>query len=791
MNGSGRAAILFLLVCYFHSGCSSSAPAPEIRTESAYSGSGQHFVDWDAESWKFVYPFPPRIFPVTARYNNLKYTSPYQQFTHFDQQFESLNLEEFLQLPPATQKRRRKAAAESLQEAMTFDRIMAWSWEIWQQSLRSQVAKETWFYQYGIVTPAIMNLEKAASEDPGNPYVWSHLAFFTGLVGNANRQMRALENGMAALDYHQQRFPDLSEKKQKENHLMRLRMLLDYSWCLRDKGRFNTAMNTIDETLEMMNRDKYRTHDLGREALLLKALLLVEQGRLSEARTMANNFKTWQVPVFEYSEGYSPPATKYNLPQVQSDFSRQWVWDFSHMKAGNRKRALRPPGFQAAHLLYPAHLGYRFWQDMGRIREHFGERSKATTFYLKGYMCRPFLSFFPTRITTGVSPIFGQTDTGSFHFLGYLEFFVGGSDFAFAANKVARMERAFSKKRLEQFGYEAIDALTACFARGIRPGSSLALRGYAHTLLDQPELAEQDFRESARIFAEEGHEDAHLIRMLATVLYNRKEYQKSHSQLERFLEIEPQNSAAWRLDGVILAEMERYPESLAALNKSLKIEPTSTSGLYNRALVRLHLGQLKAARLDLKKADELSPDNPEITRLAKLLKKDPSVKIKMQHQNQRWNLILPEFSENEIINKAAGLDQPQLEKLMTSLQDDYCTTPNQETRLDLAFAFREGRQWDQLQKLLEPLWPDKISNQETLLLLEADRANGQPRRAMELAESLSRELSVVGDKNIWTLVAVICHENGKTTEGNRALDLALQLDPENRALQMMRARKSY
>ncbi len=784
MTGYRRTILSIIIISFFIAGCGSTPPVSQTEAELELGGHTNRFIDWDTEDWKFLLPFYPVLYPESTNFDNLKYESPYAAATHYEPRFSPVNLAEFRDLPPLTQKLRREAAKESLYDAMAFNRIIAWSWEIWCRSRTQQVAQEAAFYKYGILTPAIQNLEKAAGEDPSNPFTWSHLAFFTGLVGNKTRQLEALENGFVALEViknHQ----ELTPEKAKELHLMALRWLLDKAWLMRDKGQFTEGMRIVKTTMTMMVEDEYKTHAEGREALLLESLLLVDQGFYDEARINANQFKTMKLPILAFSGG-STPRTKHNLNHTESDFCRQWVWDMTHLKLENEAQALRPRGSQVNHLEYPPHLGYRYWQDMGRIREHFGQNAEAWSCYFRGLLCRPFLSFFPSKITNGSTPVFGQEDTGNFHFLGYYEFFLGGSEFAYAANRVASMEWAFGEQKLAKYGKEALETLTACHAKGIRPMSALALRGYAYTLLNQSHLAEIDLRAADLMFTEAGRENSQVLRLLVTLCYNRKAYLDSHDLLKRYLILHPEDASSWGLQGVILAQLNLYEEALKATNVSLELQPESTSGLFNRALVQLHLGRTEEAQKDLAKAGKLSPENTNIARMATLVRNDPHTTLVLEHQPQKWTVSTSDSLESQWENPAAGLPEEELSAFLTKAQATYLEKPSQESRLALCCALVENSQWLDVQNLMAPSWPETIDLQGTLFLLQADRALGQSQRAMILAQSLTTDSVLVASSRLWTMVAVICIENSQKERGAEALKMALELDPENQSLHRLK-----
>jgi len=90
-----------------------------------------------------------------------------------------------------------------------------------------------------------------------------------------------------------------------------------------------------------------------------------------------------------------------------------------------------------------------------------------------------------------------------------------------------------------------------------------------------------------------------------------------------------------------------------------------------------------------------------------------------------------------------------------------------------------------VQELLMPLWPGEITYEETFLLLKADRSQGEPTHAVQLANSLESDPKPVPDSEFWALVAIICLENGASEPGHLALEQALVLDPGNIGLMMM------
>jgi tetratricopeptide (TPR) repeat protein len=791
----------FCILCsvlfgFSHIGCGSSSPPPNSDLTMDPSVDSNHFIDWDALDWKFIH----RLFPMD--YSQFRRTKSvpisygvYKKETRFEAPVEALTLSQFQSLPLTTQLKRRQESEKYLVEAMAFHRAIDQGWELWTNTLLRQTGEGAFLFENGMVTPTIKNLETATGLDPANPFTWRHLAFFTGLVGDRYRQIHALDCGFEALADYENRSQDFSINTLKELATMRLRMLLDRSWLLRELGRFNESRNDVELALILIGNDNLKTLDLGREALLLQALIMVDQGLVHEARVKAKKLETWSVP-FMGNIGQTTPMVKDNFQHYESDFCRHWVWAMTHMKLGNAAQVTDKISDRELFTSFPPHLGYRFWQEMGRIQEHFGEFEKATNYYALGTLNRPFLPYFPVEGAAGFVGIFGQKDTAETQYLGFNEFFLGGSYFSFAANFVADMDEASTPRELVHFGTKALDALTICQKQGIRPASTLALRGNAHYLLGNLEKAEQDLNGAQLLFAEANQESSPVIRLLGLLHFLREDYAGSLLLLDRYNELEPEDAFGHRLQGLNYAHMNRFSEAKSCLNNALEIEPRSLAGLYNRALILLHLGQVESAQTDLQQAHLLEPDNEEINRLMALIKSDPGKTFTISTEMVDLNTALNDSTRvtrtraPAQTNLASNLSKEDRDRLLNNLRNSYEMSPTREQRLTLAHTLLQAGQTKEVQDLLMPFWPSEITLEETILLLKADRSLGQPNQAAELALSLKTEPEPVPDSEFWALVAIICLENGVADPGLLALDQALELDPHNTGLRMIKSNQS-
>jgi tetratricopeptide (TPR) repeat protein len=105
--------------------------------------------------------------------------------------------------------------------------------------------------------------------------------------------------------------------------------------------------------------------------------------------------------------------------------------------------------------------------------------------------------------------------------------------------------------------------------------------------------------------------------------------------------------------------------------------------------------------------------------------------------------------------------------------------------LDLSrFLIRHGRPAEG-KALLASGEQQRGSVQWVIIQLEADRLLGETELAMTLVQKLDAGAADPwNDAGLWSLVGSICLEQGKAGEARRALQHALELDPENQGLRM-------
>jgi tetratricopeptide (TPR) repeat protein len=135
------------------------------------------------------------------------------------------------------------------------------------------------------------------------------------------------------------------------------------------------------------------------------------------------------------------------------------------------------------------------------------------------------------------------------------------------------------------------------------------LLGYIYTVTDRHRLAEFEF---SRLL-EEGFESAKVHAALAHVQYAQGKTSASVVQLEKALEIDPENPTALNSIGYIMADNGIRPQAaLSYCKKAVEQDPENPAYLDSLGWIYFKLGHTAEARAYLKKAHELAPENDEI-----------------------------------------------------------------------------------------------------------------------------------------------------------------------------------
>ena len=767
--------------------CTGTAPQADSEPEAATDATT--FVDWDQVDWKFDrFSLSRSAISQSLRGDNL--AEAYRTETAYSAILDPVDLDAFKRLTTSEREHRRDLARKAYAEAMALKRTVDRGWEIWRDSRRASVPKAARSYRTGIITPTLKHLKNATGLDPTNPFPWYDLSYFAGVVGDRSLQRHALSGALRALadevgtDWH----------TDKDRGRLRLRLLLDGAWLDRDEGFFQAGLDSVRQALTQMSDDDLRTIDEAREALLLEALLLVDLDRIYEARQLARDLPAWRLPVHRMQGGMyvAPEIAKTNLGHIESNFAREWVWMMTFLKHDERDQALSRMHEKDYQTEFPPHLNYRFWHDRGRILESFGEYEEADLAYGFSVIYHPYFPYFPLHAGRGLSRVMDQTGVGRPFFLGYQTHYISGSLFSFAAGRVTSLERATDPVEQIECGHQALAALDACLRRDERPASALALRGRVHFRMGDDDQARTDLTQAHDALTVAGRPSPQVLKLLAVIDYNHERYADCLTWVNAYLDLNPSAEFGWRLKGLALTHLNQLNDALPVLDYACRLAPDEPSGWYNLALVHLHRGDVEQARALLQEAGARFPDNADLARLAELIRSDPRANVQLtsqtvqvkQDQNEEIWFERTEHSVSATL--VAGMSKDEAKALLPEARAQHLTQPLPETRLILAQVLLKTDQPTEVQKLLAPLWPDRLHRAEAFLLLAADRDLGRPERALAAVDRLRNETKRYPDSEFWTLVGVICLETGAIEEAHLAIDYAQELDPDNTALQKLR-----
>lgn len=742
------------------------------------------FTDWARLDYRFMRrPLASAYFFKQLRMGDA--AEKYREQTWYSAPLGPVTLHEFQQLDSATQSHRQELARDHHDEALKLRAIIWRGWEIWTLTKKDAVAQEAMTEEMGIVTPALKHLKMATGLDPSAPVPWYDLAYFAGVVGDRHLQRQALDGGLNALEAPRGEGLGPVWKASETHTRLRLRLLLDKSWFLRDEGYFAGAIQVVQKTIEQMARDDLRTLDEAREAMLLQALLMVDLGRVHEARQLARKLPTWdlhlQKPPFEYVDRQA--MTKSNLEVFSSTFAQDWVWIMTFHALGEKEQALNRMPERNYLTEFPPHLNFRYWRDLGRVLEDFGEREDSQLAYGFSILFHPYFPYFPLQGARGISRVVDQTGSGQAYYLGYQKFFVSGSYFGYAANRIVAMEMAEDSTMVKEQGELAVAALSNCIRRGIRPASSLSLRGRAHYQLGQMDRALADLKSADEMFVQESQPSHEVIKLMAVIHFEKEDYQACLDVLERYVHLCPHEGFGWRTSGLALFNLSRFEEALTVMERSTRVDPESMAGWFNLALLKLQLGQVDEARDILHDTRRKFPESEQVARLIQLVEDHPGQKVKMVTAPIELEVVRYQALWFDSTIASSGLDftsslsPEEAAAMLPDLWQRYRNDPQADARLTLARTLLRADQARVAQKLLSPLWPGRLSRDEAILLLKIDRELQLVDRALQAAESLSPEVDPYPDEEFWALVAAICMENGEEEVGRRALEVARELNP--------------
>ncbi len=381
-----------------------------------------------------------------------------------------VTLDQFLALPAAEREERAAAAVAALKPVESF------RYRIRDLVARVQTRVDNgWGKQTGdhtAVGDMITHLHTAVGLDPSNPYPWHLLAYFTGVAGDLDRSLLAMEGLDAALAL-------LPADALPE---MRRRAHLDTAWLLREVGDPEGATEQVAAAAAMSD-------DL--ESRLLQGLLAAQAGDLQTARECAAAVGSVDVGLFQREWFNQAKVTMAAAvldplawPTRPNGYLGGWIMALTWLQDGRPDMARKALDEISIYRYYP--LGHRFWNEAAAIYEITGRTEMATKAWGMAQLCTPYypyLVFKPYGLDlTGVTGREGDVP----FVLAYDSFLLCGSRLAYGTALVSQAAALTDRDEQVEKANMAVTELHRFRTKRLDDAAASLSMAYAHGLLGAP-----------------------------------------------------------------------------------------------------------------------------------------------------------------------------------------------------------------------------------------------------------------------------------------------------------------
>lgn len=233
---------------------------------------------------------------------------------------------------------------------------------------------------------------------------------------------------------------------------------------------------------------------------------------------------------------------------------------------------------------------------------------------------------------------------------------------------------------------------------------------------------------------------------------------------------------------IALLRMNRPGEAVLQLEEAIRGAPLRAASLHlNLAAALMALEQRGRAFAEFQEAVALDPENWRA-------RVDYGQALLMYRQ---WEASRRQLDEALRLCGDCAEAQRALARLLIEqgdhaaarplLEHVHARRPDLEVRRSLALARLRAADAEGARALLLPDWPDRLTDAEARIVLEADRLLGEPGRAQALAMPLASAPPGRADPDLWALVSLVCLEAGLDAPALAAIEAAIALDPQNAA----------
>ena len=236
-----------------------------------------------------------------------------------------------------------------------------------------------------------------------------------------------------------------------------------------------------------------------------------------------------------------------------------------------------------------------------------------------------------------------------------------------------------------------------------------------------------------------------ILERLGLAHYRGGEPDEAISHFEHAIQLMPREPSPHLNLATVLISVGRQGRALAEYQQAVTLDPSSWRSRLDYGQALLGFQMLAQAREQLVAAEESCQGCPEVDRAL-----------------ARLHLAEQDFTGAVFY----------LERIYQASGDSL-------SRRNLATALQRSGEVDRLLGLLEPFWPTKLSTAERIMVLEADRQQGNHQRAAATVQNLQAGHSLDDNPVFWGIVSLTCQEAGLDEEALAAVDHAISLDPRN------------
>jgi len=615
---------------------------------------------------------------------------------------------------------------------------------------------------------------RVVGADPTHARVWYELGRIGTETGDWARALEDLETAWSVLP---------SDDRARSDPYLGQRIALAGAFLNYDLGKWDEGLDWLDR-----HRGAW-TPELSQEAMLARGLLQAGAGRFQEA----------------YATALAMPPMRHRSERMftsglrRSGYANRWIQAMAWFHQGEQEMAVHALGTPAPAGVHIPQMS-RYWNDVAVLFTAQDRIEEARLDHALGLIGRaPMLYHMPFESFSYPPVIHGQPHVSVPFVTIFEDRYVAGSLFSYGCQMMSDCSAAEEPELRDVRGRRALQAFSICMRRGDRPVLARALRGRTRFYMGRGDEALPDLLSARADLVETGRRDAVTSTVIGTIFMNREQIGDALVHLEEALAAGPELSVAWRTYGVALARVNRHDEADTAMDRAVELDPYAVGGWYNRGLHHINLRRYAEARTDLLVAAELSPDDPQIRQLLARVERAGEDADAMAAATARADSVRADLASGAWVARnvaddpdtqggrpAPGLAPVDFAARADSLAAVHDAAPTPQTRRELAAACVRAGRPERALDLLASRWPAGLSNRERLLVLQADRDLGRTERARSMAADLASGPPSIMHMEFWTLVALICHDDGARDLALDALDVAIGLAPANHALSNFR-----